>query len=96
MTEYVPVRLAWWKLSVEQLNSQWYAPRYYSWDHVRSMPLTKTTNYWGKPFFFSLIKQLRTLWNKYYYMIMPYDHEVIRETKLALSQSETKDYIQDL
>jgi len=60
------------------------------------MPLSKTTNYWGKPFFFSLIKQLRTLWNKYYYIIMPFDHEVIRETKLALSQTETKDYVQSL
>jgi hypothetical protein len=96
MTEYIPVRLAWWKLSIDQVNSQWYSPRYYSWDHIRQQPLTKTTNYWGKPFFFSLIKQLRTLWNKYYYIISPMDHEIIRETKFALSQDSTSGYAKTL
>ena len=81
MTEYIPLRLAWWNLSTDQINSQWYSPRYYSWDQIREQPLTKTTNYWGKPFFFSVIKQLRNLWLKYYFILSPIDHEIIRLTK---------------
>ena len=85
MTEEMPKRLAWWKLSISDINSQWYSPRYYDWDQILEQPLSSTTMFWGKPFFFSLIKQLRDLWMKYYYILLPYDHEVIRETKFDLS-----------
>ena len=79
MTKYIPVRLAWWKLSINQLNSQWYQAKYYSWDQIRSLPLSRTTNFWGKPFFFSL---LRILWDKYYFELSATDHEIIRKTKI--------------
>ena len=92
MTEEIPVKLAWNKLKLEDINSQWYRPRYFTYEEIDRLPLTRVTYYWGKPFFFSLIKQLRTLWNKYYYEIMPLDHEVIRETKYSQTEKEHSGY----
>jgi hypothetical protein len=82
MHEEIPVSLAWHKLKVNDINSLWYFPKFNTVDEVKALPLTTTTYFWGKPFFFSLIKQLRTLWDKYYHEMSPMDNEIIRLTKL--------------
>ncbi|MDF2423679.1 MAG: hypothetical protein OPY03_00070 [Nitrosopumilus sp.] len=80
MTEEIPNYLAYQGLSLYVINSQWWTPRYYSWEHI--MESGKTTLTWGKPFFFSIIKQLRGLWNQQFNEIRAYDHEIIKATKM--------------
>lgn len=80
MTEEIPNDLAYWKMDLNTINSQWYVPRYYSWDQIIESDTTTMT--WGKPFFFSLIKQLRVIWNELYNEIRAYDHEIIKHTQM--------------